>query len=110
MELKKGRMYRVNEKTGRSFHRGRFSYNWNNDPLMPEFSDLIFSGVKLTPSTLCLFPPSRFDFQEMFNPLLAKQIARGLSERITEDCAGIIERMLVGDDVVGKGPDRYSPR
>ena len=44
------------------------------------------------------------------SPALAKQVARGLCDRIPEDCAGIIERMLVGDKIVGKGPDRYSER
>ena len=43
-------------------------------------------------------------------PLICKQMARGLCDRIPEDCAGIIERMLVGDRVVGKGPDRYPER
>ena len=42
--------------------------------------------------------------------MIAKQSARGLSEWIPEDCAGIIERMVVGDEVVGKGPDRYPER
>jgi len=42
--------------------------------------------------------------------LIAKQVARGLCDRIPEDCAGIIERMLVGDKIVGKGPDRYTER
>ena len=42
--------------------------------------------------------------------LIAKQVARGLCDRIPEDCAGIIERMLVGNQIVGKGPDRYPER
>ena len=44
------------------------------------------------------------------SPIVAKQVARGLSEYIPEDCAGIIERMLVGDRIVGQGPDRYPER
>ena len=44
------------------------------------------------------------------SPALAKQVARGLCDRIPEDCAGIIERMLVGDSIVGHGPDRYPER
>ena len=44
------------------------------------------------------------------SPTLAKQVARGLCDRIPEDCAGIIERMLVGDKIVGQGPDRYAER
>lgn len=44
------------------------------------------------------------------SPIMAKQFARGLCDRIPEDCAGIIERLLVGDKVVGKGPDRYAER
>jgi hypothetical protein len=44
------------------------------------------------------------------SPLTAKQVARGLCDRIPEDCAGIIERLLVGDKIVGKGPDRYAER
>jgi hypothetical protein len=46
------------------------------------------------------------------SPTVAKHVARGLctSKGISEDCAGIIERMLVGDVVVGKGPDRYEQR
>jgi hypothetical protein len=44
------------------------------------------------------------------HPMLAKQYARGLCDRIPEDCAGIIERLLVGDKIVGKGPDRYPER
>jgi hypothetical protein len=42
--------------------------------------------------------------------MIAKQCARGLCDRIPEDCAGRIERMVVGDAVVGKGPDRYPAR
>ena len=42
--------------------------------------------------------------------MIAKQCARGLSEWIPEDCAGIIERMVLGDEIVGKGPDRYPER
>jgi hypothetical protein len=42
--------------------------------------------------------------------MIAKQSARGLSQWIPEDCSGIIERMLVGDVIVGKGPDRYPER
>jgi len=42
--------------------------------------------------------------------MIAKQSARGLCDRIPEDCAGLIERMVVGDAVVGKGPDRYPTR
>lgn len=44
------------------------------------------------------------------SPALAKQVARGLCDRIPEDCAGIIERMLVGDSIVGQRPDRYPER
>jgi hypothetical protein len=44
------------------------------------------------------------------SPTLAKQVARGLCDRIPEDCAGIIERLLVGDKIVGNGPDRYEER
>jgi len=44
------------------------------------------------------------------SPAVAKQVARGLCDRIPEDCAGIIERLLVGDKIVGKGPDRYAER
>ena len=43
-------------------------------------------------------------------PMLAKQYARGLCDYIPEDCAGIIERLLVGNRIVGKGPDRYAER
>ena len=46
------------------------------------------------------------------SPTVAKYVARGLctSKGISEDCAGIIERMLVGDTIVEKGPDRYEER
>ena len=44
------------------------------------------------------------------SPIMAKQFARGLCDRIPEDCAGIIERLLVGDKIVGQGPDRYAER
>jgi len=43
-------------------------------------------------------------------PIFAKQVARGLCDRIPEDCAGIIERMLIGDKIVGQGPDIYPQR
>lgn len=49
-----------------------------------------------------------YTFEDYIHPLVAKQCARGLAEKIPEDCAGIIERMLVGD--LGKGPDRYAKR
>jgi hypothetical protein len=53
-----------------------------------------------------------YRFDEYIHPLVAKQCARGLAEKIPEDCAGIIERMLVGNSVVGVacGPDRYAKR
>lgn len=44
------------------------------------------------------------------SPIVAKQFARGLCDRIPEDCAGIIERMLMGNNIVGRGPDRYPER
>ena len=43
------------------------------------------------------------------SPTLAKQYARGLCEYIPEDCAGIIERFLVGT-MAGYGTSRYAQR
>ena len=53
---------------------------------------------------------SQLKFVMNTDPIFAKQFARGLCDRIPEDCAGIIERMIVGDKVVRKGPDRYAER
>jgi len=43
------------------------------------------------------------------SPTLAKQYVRGLCEYIPEDCAGIIEKFLVGT-MAGDGPSRYPMR
>ena len=54
----------------------------------------------------------RFVFKEVegpMSPTLVKQYARGLCEYIPEDCAGIIERFLIGS-MVGYGPSRYPVR
>lgn len=50
----------------------------------------------------CSFHIEDWDFVELFNKSLANQIARGLCDRIPEDCAGIIEEFLVGS--LGAGP------
>ena len=55
-------------------------------------------------------PSNSMKVKLSISPLTAKQVARGLCDRIPEDCAGIIERLLVGDKIVGKGPDRYAER
>ena len=44
----------------------------------------------------CSFHLDDWDFIEVFNKSLANQIARGLCDRIPEDCAGIIEEFLIG--------------
>jgi len=44
-----------------------------------------------------------------FSPTLAKKYVSGLCEYIPEDCAGIIERFLVGT-MAGDGPSRYPER
>ena len=55
-------------------------------------------------------PANHVKYMMDTSPVVAKQVARGLCDRIPEDCAGIIERMLVGDTIMGKGPDRYPER
>jgi hypothetical protein len=53
-----------------------------------------------------------FLFKEVegpMSPTLAKQYARGLCEYIPEDCAGIIERFLIGS-MAGYGASRYPVR
>ena len=43
--------------------------------------------------------------------LMRKQVGRGLCDNgLPEDCAGVVERMLVENTVVRKGPDRYPAR
>ena len=66
--------------------------------------------IKTYISTWSLHEMKAIKFIHVTSPALAKQVARGLCDRIPEDCAGIIERMLVGDKIVGKGPDRYAER
>jgi len=55
-------------------------------------------------------PCNNMKVKPSLSPVVAKQFARGLCDRIPEDCAGIIERLLVGDKIVGQGPDRYEER
>ena len=51
----------------------------------------------------CSFHIKDWDFIELFNKSLANQIARGLCDRIPEDCAGIIEEFLIGVGSLGVG-------
>lgn len=64
-------------------------------PDSPHRMTIVSSTMKVKPS---------------LSPIMAKQFARGLCDRIPEDCAGIIERMLMGNKIVGRGPDRYPER
>ena len=64
----------------------------------------------LDDETKISIPSSHLRFIMHTDPIFAKQFARGLCDYIPEDCAGIIERMILGDKVVGQGPDRYPER
>jgi hypothetical protein len=90
----------------------------------PVYKNMVFKGVFVKhtydwiyrqscvfdkPNSLAI-PSRNLKVMPSTEPMLAKQYARGLSEYIPEDCAGIIERMLVGDRIVGQGPDRYPER
>jgi len=72
--------------------------------------DYIVFKLNRSIETILMYQSNHVTYMIDTSPALAKQVARGLCDRIPEDCAGIIERMLVGDKIVGKGPDRYSER
>jgi hypothetical protein len=72
--------------------------------------DMIFWSHTFPPLKTMKFYTGYMLIRSCMSPIVAKQLARGLSNRIPEDCAGIIERMLVGNETVGRGPDRYAER
>jgi len=98
-------------------------YNFKSHPLNGSIMKGIFLGYsEHLDMTVCMFElfnsPYRLWLANLkilkfiinTEPIFAKQVARGLCDRIPEDCAGIIERMLIGDRIVGQGPDRYPER
>jgi len=80
----------------------KYYYDWNKRQHC--IFDLAGSPSRMT------VPCNSMRVKPSLSPIMAKQFARGLCDRIPEDCAGIIERMLMGNAIVGKGPDRYPER
>jgi hypothetical protein len=69
----------------------------------------IRTGLRFNPYTKSSYSVKHWDFYESGDLLLSEQYARGLCDRIPEDCAGIIQEFLVGS-TPGSGPSRYPLR
>ena len=72
-----------------------------------EFHTLIMKGLRFNPYTKSSYSVRHWAFYESGEVLLSEQYARGLCDRIPEDCAGIIQDFLVGYRL---GPSRYPLR
>jgi len=74
-----------------------------------EFNKLILShGPKIDSEIKGTYMSKEWKYFESASSLIAEQVARGLSDRIPEDTAGIIERFLVSKSTLTA--DRYPLR
>jgi hypothetical protein len=75
------------------------------------FNNLVYSnGRREQPNTTSSFTSFEWVFFESGEEIMSEQVARGLSNRIPENAAGIIQRMIIGNKPAGRGPNRYPAR
>ena len=107
-QLIPGRQYRVKHIEGLLPESlGTFIQNHIN--IHSEFNKIIHcNGIKEQPLTRSTYSTNEWQYFESAESLIAEQVARGLSDRIPEDTAGLIERFLTAKAKITT--DRYPPR
>ena len=109
-----GRQYRIQHTSSKLLTKlGTFIHSYpnlyGNLGVGSEFNKLIFSyRAKDDSDTKYTYMSSEWKYFESASSLIAEQVARGLSDRIPEDTAGIIERFLVSKSTLTA--DRYPLR
>ena len=103
-----GRQYRIEHIKGLLPVRlGIFVQNHVN--IHFEFNEIVRSdSTREHPLTRSTYSASEWQYFESASSLIAEQVARGLSDRIPEDTAGIIERFLTAKAKLTT--DRYPAR
>ena len=75
------------------------------------FNKIVYNnGWREQPNSTASFASFEWVFFESGEQVMSEQVARGLSNRIPENSAGIIQRMLIGNKPTGRGPNRYPAR
>ena len=106
-ELVPGKRYRIQHKLGLLYPRlGIFMVSYLN-PTHNDFNTIIMKGLRFNTYTRSSYSVNHWAFYESGEVLLSEQYARGLCDRIPEDCAGIIQDFLTGRRL---GPSRYPIR
>lgn len=107
-QLIPGRQYRIKHIKGLLPESlGTFIQNHLN--IHSEFNKIIRSNVtREQPLTRSTYSANEWQYFESASSLIAEQVARGLSDRIPEDTAGLIERFLTAKAKVTT--DRYPCR
>jgi hypothetical protein len=115
MDLIPGKSYRVEHAAG--LLQPRLATFINNINLGGEFlgaslfNNIIMSdGTVYDPGSISGYRSDEWIFFETGNKIMSNQVARGLSNRVGENAAGIIQRMLIGNKPTGSGPNRYPSR
>lgn len=103
-----GRQYRIEHIKGLLPVRlGIFIQNHLD--IHSEFNKIIRSnGTREQPLTRSTYSANEWHYFESASSLIAEQVARGLSDRIPEDTAGLIERFLTPKAKITT--DRYPSR
>ena len=107
-QLIPGRQYRIEHIKG-LFPVRLGIFIQNHLDIHSEFNKIIRSnGTREQPLTRSTYSASEWQYFESASSLIAEQVARGLSDRIPEDTAGIIERFLTAKAKLTT--DRYPAR
>ena len=81
-----------------------------NRVVSASFDTIINSKKKLHTKGQISLRTDEWVFFEAADSVVASQVARGLSNTISENAAGIVKRMLVGNTPSGRGPNRFPAR
>lgn len=80
-------------------------------PVHSEFNNIITSrGVIEPPMMLCSYSTNEWIFFESADEIISGQVARGITKRVGENAADLIQRMLIGNKPAGRGPNRFPSR
>ena len=94
-QLIPGRQYRVKHIEG-VLPTSLGTFIQNHFDIHSEFNKIIGShGTREQPLTRSTYSANEWQYFESAESLIAEQVARGLSDRIPEDTAGLIERFLI---------------
>ena len=108
-ELVPGKIYRIQHKRDILTPRlGRFIRSYLN-PINThnDFDTIIMNVGRFTTPVRISYGVKEWYFYESSDLLLSEQYARGLCDRIPEDCAGIIQDFLTGKRL---GPSKFPAR